>query len=41
LEKLQLELTQVTERALHELGLFKEKTDFESQKEKIGLERQL
>jgi uncharacterized protein YutE (UPF0331/DUF86 family) len=40
-EKLQLELTQVTERARHDLGLLKEKTDLESQKGKMGLERQL
>jgi len=40
-EKLQLELNQVTERARHELGMLKEKTDLESQKGKMGLERQL
>lgn len=40
-DKLQLELTQATERAKHDLEMLREKTDLENHKGKIALERQL
>ena len=36
-----MELTQVSERARHDLELLKEKTDMENQKAKMAVERQL